>query len=256
MTRVAIIGAGNVATHLALALDRAGVDVVAVAARHVENAAALAGKIGSRACAGLAEIPRDIDFAIIAVNDSSVADVARGLPPVRGSVLHTSGSVPLNILAEYHDRAGVMYPLQTFSRDVPVDMSEVPFFTEATDDATLAAVDALAAILSGYVYHAGSDRRACLHVAGVLSSNFTVYLLEQCRRVLQPAGFPLDVVRPLVGATLAKAFAVGPHDAMTGPARRGDMAVVEAQASRLPDDVAGVYREISRQIYNMYNECD
>lgn len=254
--RAAVVGAGNVATHLAVGLDRAGVDIAAVCSRDPAHAARLAEKVGAAVCARPANVPSDVDLVLVAVSDSSVAEVSAQLPEIRGIVAHTSGSVPLERLSERHARAAVLYPLQTFSRDVPVNLSEVPFFTEATDDSVLGSVDAIARMLSEHVYHADSRRRAHLHVAGVLSSNFTVYLLEECREVLSRAGFPLDVVRPLVGATMSKAFAVGPHEAMTGPARRGDLAVVERQAAMLSGPSAEIYRLISEQIYGMYHERD
>lgn len=254
--RAAVIGAGNVATHLALGLDRAGADIVAVCSRGAENAARLADRVGAAVCTCPADIPADVDFVLIAVSDSSVSEVAARLPKTSGVVAHTSGSVPLERLSEHHARAAVLYPLQTFSRDVPVNLAEVPFFTEAADETVLESVDRVARMLSEHVYHADSPRRARLHVAGVLSSNFTVYLLEECRKVLAAAGFPLDVVRPLVEATMAKTFAVGPREAMTGPARRGDVAVVERQAGMLEGVPAEIYRLISKQIFGMYHECD
>lgn len=255
--RASIVGAGNVATHLACALSRSGVSIEGVAARHLDSARRLAGLVGAKVAAGrVGDLPVDVDFVLIAVSDGAVAEVAAELPQTKALVMHTSGSVPLEALASRHARAAVLYPLQTFSREVPVDVSQVPFFTEATGEATLAEVDSVARLMSEHVYHADSVQRQRLHIAGVLSSNFTVYLLEQCRRVLEPAGFPLEVVRTLTATTLAKAFAVGPHEAMTGPARRGDLAVVEAQAAKLPPDVAAVYRTISAQIYRSYHECD
>lgn len=253
--RVAIIGAGNVATHLATALHRAGTEVRAVAAAHKSSAEHLASLVEAPlATDDVAALPADVDLVLIAVSDAAVADVAARLPRTNAVVAHTSGSVPLEQIAAYHPRAAVLYPLQTFSRDVAVDIAQVPIFTEATDSDTLAAIDAAARQISRVVYHADSKRRAQLHIAGVLSSNFTVYLLEQCRRVLEPAGFPLEVVHPLAEATLAKAFSVGPHDAMTGPARRGDLDVVEKQASSLSEPMASIYRVVSQQIYNAYNE--
>lgn len=131
---------------------------------------------------------------------------------------------------------------------MPVDLSEVPFFTEASTEAALAVADGLASVLSEHVVHADASRRRALHIAGVLSCNFPNYLLECAGKVLADAGFGLDVVAPLVRTTIAKAFDVGPHDAQTGPARRGDIEVLRAQAASLPDDMAEIYRALSRSI--------
>lgn len=253
MIRAAIAGAGNVANHIAKTLYAAGTEITEIYSRSRVTAAALAAQTDARVCSDLGALGADAHYVIIAVSDTAVESLSQMLPVTDATVVHTSGSIPLEKLSHRHSHAGVLYPLQTFSRDVPVDMSRVTFFTEATDAVTLESVDRLARMMSAHVYHANSAQRKYLHVAGVLSSNFTVYLLGQCESVLRKAGFPAEVVRPLAEATLAKVFDVGPHDAMTGPARRGDMAVVEAQARLLPPATAQIYRLISKQIYDEYH---
>lgn len=252
--RVAIIGAGNVATHLAMGFHRAGCRITEVVSRDISHAAALAAKVGARASDDVSLMDGTADYVVISVSDSAVAEVSSVLGARDAVVVHTSGSVPIEALSANHRHAGVLYPLQTFSRDVPVDISRVPFFTEGSTADTLEKVDVLARLLSADVYHADSSKRKLLHIAGVLSSNFTVYLLGRCAEVLAAGGYPLEVVRPLVEATMSKTFAVGPHDAMTGPARRGDMAVVDAQCAAVPDRFRPIYRLISDNIYKEYHQ--
>lgn len=252
MTTLSIVGAGNVASHLAREFHARGCRISTVAASHIDSARRLADKVGATAVEP-SMTDTDVDFVIIAVSDSAVSDVAASLPTGRAIVAHTSGSVPLDTLKARHDKAGVFYPLQTFSRDVNVDISRVPIFTEASDAYTLEQLDKLAGTLSRHVYHADSERRKALHVAGVLTSNFPVYLLEIARQQLAHAGFPLEVVQPLAEATIVKAFQVGPHDAMTGPARRGDIAVTQCQAAMLPDGHREVYNAITNCILHDYH---
>ena len=250
---VAIVGAGNVATRLSLALHAAGVGIESVSASHIESARRLAAQVGARAVP-VREISACTDYVLVVVSDKAVAEVAASLPPTDAIVAHTSGSVPLETLAGRFRSAAVLYPLQTFSRDVGVDVGEVPFFTEATDAATLEAVDHLAHVLSDHVYHADSEQRKSLHVAGVLTSNFPIYLLEMARQALAKAGYPLEVVEPLARASIAKAFAVGPREALTGPARRGDVAVTELQAQSLPPQHRAIYESITQSILKDYHE--
>ncbi len=249
--KIAVIGAGNVASHLAPALKAAGCEIVSVSSRS-DSARRLAATLGC-SCFAVKDIRPDVDAVLIAVKDSAVESVAAELPPAGYLVMHTSGSIPLGALSAFHRRAAVFYPLQTFSRDVPVDISEVPFFTEATDSYCLAEVDALAASISRSVYHADSLQRRHLHLAGVLSSNFPIYLLQLAGKTLAEAGFPLDVVKPLVNATVDKAFVVGPRNALTGPARRGDTAVVNSLASMLEGDEREIYLKISQAITKEYH---
>lgn len=250
--RIGIVGSGNVATHLGRALVNAGHQVVAVCSRTEQNAARLAHQLGARAITDPADMPADIcDVVLIAVSDRAVASVSQTLPVSAAIVAHTSGSIPLETLAARHSRAGVFYPLQTFSRQADVDFSTIPLFIEGTDDAVSHELTALASRLSHSVHYADSEVRSRLHIAGVLSSNFPIYLLEMTREVL--GDIPLNVVEPLAFASLQKAFAMGPADALTGPARRGDVAVVKRQAEALPEGLSRrIYLDISQAILNKY----
>lgn len=253
--RVAVIGSGNVATHLAVALAALdGVEISQIVSRSDANARRLAERVGAVAATDVAGVDRESDFVVISTTDTAISDVVARMPrDLSAIVVHTSGSVPMDVLRPASDRVGVLYPLQTFSRTAYVDVSRVPFFTEASDEATLAAVDALAGRLSPSVTHADSRCRRVLHIAGVLACNFPTYLLDCTARVLAAEGLDLDVVRPLVEVTIAKCFDIGPHEAQTGPARRGDRAVVDAHIEALPDEnMKAVYRTLSEAIMNRF----
>ena len=124
--------------------------------------------------------------------------------------------MPKEVLEPLSPRIGILYPLQTFSKGVDVDMSRVPFFNEAAREDDLALIDAIAASISTSVHHADATHRQVLHVAS-LHINFTNVLLECVDSILGEAGYSLDVVRPLLEATVNKAYEVGPHAAQTRP---------------------------------------
>ena len=117
--KIAIIGAGNVAWHLAPALEDAGHVITEVYARTLKSAE----NITSRVYAG--EPKDDLDFSaseadifILAVKDSAILDVADEIILPEDSILvHTSGSVALDILnyssATY---TGIFYPLQSLTK--------------------------------------------------------------------------------------------------------------------------------------------
>lgn len=251
--KTALIGAGNVATRLGLRLKEIGYNLTGVCSRG-ESSRILAEKLGCARFQNPVQIPDDVDMVIIATSDTSVSEVAKNLPEIKGIVAHTSGSIPLEALSGCHARAAVLYPLQTFSKDVDVNIGEVPFFIEATDNATLNTVRAVALTLSPKVMEADSAIRSYLHVAGVLSSNFPIYLLEITKRVLGEVNLPLDTVKPLVEATISKAFNIGPEAAMTGPARRGDISVIKKQLSSFDEGIdKQVYEVISKAILNEFH---
>ncbi len=250
---IVFIGSGNVACHLARAFKDAGAKIVQVCSRTAANAESLAGSVGAIAITELSEVDTSADFCIICVGDSAVAGAAERLPHMDGIVLHTSGSVPMEVLKAASERVGVLYPLQTFSKGRALDVAKVPFFTEASEAEVLESVDSLASMVSCSVHHADSSTRPLLHVAGVLACNFPNYLLGCAADVLARGGYNLDVLRPLVQETIDKAFTSGADSAQTGPARRGDMHTIAMHASILPPMQAEIYNMLSRAIMQRHN---
>lgn len=253
--RIVLIGSGNVATHLAGGFEAAGCHIRQVYSRHIDHAARLACTLNNCiATDSLDSLDTESDLYIIATSDGAVAATAAAMPRVKGIVVHTSGSVPATSLAPSSSRFGVLYPLQTFSRLSAVDLRNVPFFTEASDPATLASIDHYAAMISDSVHHADSRSRTTLHIAGVLSCNFVNYLWQLAAETLAADGYSLDVVRPLIEATLKKAMDCGPFEAQTGPAVRGDTTTIERHKSLLPPHTAEIYDILSNEIIKAHRQ--
>ncbi len=250
---IALVGTGNVASHLAHALAP---QIKWVFSRSFDHARGLADDIGAEPYSDFGMLARiSPGVVLVSIADRAIADVvaAIGNLDCEPLVLHTSGTMPKEVLEPLSPRIGILYPLQTFSKGVDVDMSRVPFFNEAAREDDLALIDAIAASISTSVHHADATHRQVLHVAGVFTSNFTNVLLECVDSILGEAGYSLDVVRPLLEATVNKAYEVGPHAAQTGPARRGDSAVIEKHVAWLPDRYKDVYRVLSDMIIKNHN---
>ncbi|MDE7375452.1 MAG: DUF2520 domain-containing protein [Muribaculaceae bacterium] len=244
---IAIVGSGNVATHLALTLDKVA-EVRQVCSPCAEHAEALASRLSDcEALTDVSKIDPTVDFCIISVKDDAVRDVSEALPQIGGIVCHTSGSAPMEALCK-HSRAGVFYPLQTFSKDAEVNVDEAPFFIEATDDDTLNSLMALARSISNKVAEADSSKRAILHVAAVFACNFANHLWAISSDILGEHGIGLDVMRPLLQATLDKAMTMPPAEAQTGPAVRRDEVVMQKHMSMLSPENAEIYKLLSQSI--------
>ena len=78
LKRAVIIGAGNVATHLASALENtAGIAIDTVWSRNIENASRIAAGLKSAVATDeISAIPRYADLYLIAVSDDAIADIA------------------------------------------------------------------------------------------------------------------------------------------------------------------------------------
>ena len=255
MMRAVVIGAGNVASHLALAIDKVA-EVCQVVARHDESARALAASIASSrgegavaplATADYAEVVADADYYIISVNDDSVAGVAASLPEVKGIVAHTSGSVPMEVLSRFANH-GVFYPLQTFSRDRELSVEGVPFFIEANTPDNVSRLKELAEAIGGRTFDANSDARATLHLAAVFACNYANLMWHISSDILARKGYEFEVFAPLMRETLSKAAASGPANAQTGPAMRGDLAVINKHLAALDGDAKQIYQLLAESI--------
>lgn len=252
-----VIGAGNVASHLVPALALAGcIKVTAVWSRTRCHAEELAARVGAPiATDDLGELPADAEFYLVSTADEMTRRVADEMTPNLALWAHTSGSVEAEAFSRVSPHYGVFYPLQTFSRNVAVDLAEAPFFIEGSDKAALERLMAMARAISDRVYEADSTLRMKMHVAAVFACNFANHLWTVADRVLhREARLDLSVLKPLLQETLRKALAVGPADAQTGPAARGDHGVMAKHVALLPDDESKLYEILSNSIENECNK--
>lgn len=229
--RAVLIGRGNVATRLGAALRGAGHEVTCVGGRR-----------------RTAPVPVDADLYILAVSDDSVPAAAAALPGgVTGVVVHTSGSVPMDALPQR--RRGVLYPLQTLSRDRDISFSRVPLFVESDSDLPL--LEEVARGLSPMVSVMDSDSRRALHLAAVFCSNFTNRLYAIAEETLRARGIGFGVMAPLIEETFRKALDMGPRAAQTGPAVRWDEGTMRRHLALIGDPgTRRLYEMVSKSIHD------
>lgn len=256
--RCVVLGAGNVAWSLAPALDDAGVEVVQIWSRTVSKSEKLAARIpGSSVARKLDEIIPDADLYILAVHDDAIASIASALGYRGGLWVHTSGSVDASALSPVTDTYGVLYPLQTFSHGHLTDLETVPVYVEGNNPDTELRIECIARAISSDVKLADTPRRRKLHAAAVFACNFTNHMWAIADRLLRESGSDLSVLYPLIEETSRKAMAMPPADAQTGPARRGDLRVMQGHIEALSPDDARIYRLISNDIMKSFgHECD
>ena len=251
--RISLIGSGRVATHLAKVLARS-YQIVQIYSRQYTHAEQLAEKVKAQAVNQIEYIQSDIDLLIIAVSDQSIAQVIEQVAKYLPNVLtvHTSGSTDLCVLTQFHKRAGVFYPLQTFSLEREVDWSTTPLFVEASTAQDLAILNDLAQSLSQSVYLYSSAQRLSLHLAAVFACNFSNYCYDMAKQVVDAEQVDFNLLQPLILETAQKAIQNDPKQMQTGPAMRQDQNILKmhqqmlAQAQRA--DLAEVYALMSQQI--------
>ena len=163
---VVIIGAGNLATQLALALSKKGIRVKQVYSRTLEAAKELAIQVNADFTNDLSCLMTDADLYIISVKDSAISEVLMNILLDKNSlIVHTAGSISMKVLSSFTNNYGVFYPLQTFSKSREVDFSKIPICIEANDTSSLIKLQELAEKLSSSVQQVDSDQRKTLHLA-------------------------------------------------------------------------------------------
>ena len=250
MKKVVVIGAGNVATHLSLAIQKKSASIIQVYSRSEESACALSCRLGTDRTTRIDEIYPEADLYLFAVKDDVLPEIIPQIPVNNGLWVHTVGSVPMDIFKGHTKRYGVLYPLQTFSKSREMDLRTVPFFVEACtpDDEQL--LVGFVGSLSNTVHTLSSEKRKYLHLAAVFACNFSNHMYSLAYILLKEQNIPPAVLLPLIDETAAKIHMLSPLQAQTGPAVRYDSNVLNKQMELLTDPaMKDIYQRISRSIY-------
>jgi predicted short-subunit dehydrogenase-like oxidoreductase (DUF2520 family) len=249
--KVCIIGSGNVATHLAKALWEAGHIITQVYSRTLSNAQLLADETDSTAIDRLDDINLFADVYIISVKDEVIFSIAEKLSLPGKMIVHTSGTVPVEVLGHSSEQYGVFYPLQTFSKNQSVSFVDIPVFLESNTEDAMNILKSLASI-SDQVYEADSEERKKVHLAAVLVNNFSNHLYHLADDFLRKNNIPFHILKPLIEETTRKVMDRTPAEAQTGPARRGDESTINAHLELLKNDpeLYEIYKVLTKSIRN------
>ncbi|CAN5201486.1 DUF2520 domain-containing protein [soil metagenome] len=256
--KVSFIGSGNLAWHLAPALDNVGFSVREIYSPNRKHAEALADRTYQ------AEVKQSMDFCesssrifIIAASDDAINEIAEEIIlPEDSFLIHTSGSQPLSVLrSSGSDNIGSFYPLQTFTKNKKADFKTIPIFIEGSNQTTEKTMTLMAKALGCSIKKISSEDRKALHVAAVFASNFTNHMLMLSKEILHQNSLSFDLLKPLITETINKSLTIGPEKTQTGPAFRSDLEILDSHMEFLKDDrkTAEIYQLISQSIIDAYN---
>lgn len=237
--KIGVVGRGNVGKHFSALLNSNGLNVSLIDSRTLDG------------------IETNFDLIIIAVSDHAIEEVSTAinqkLPSFEGIVVHTAGSVGIEKLSGFN-HFGVLYPLQTFSKEMPLDngVHRIPLLIEGNDEETTRKLKIISEKISKDVFECDSRRRAKIHLAAVFSCNFSNAMYRIAEEILQENGLPFSIMHPLILQTAEKAIHMSPYEAQTGPAIRKDLPVIESHLKLLGNDarLMNIYNEITQYITN------
>ena len=233
MISVVLLGAGNVATHLYKTFKKS--DKVVVKQwfnRHLEAIQTYQNEVSITN--DLSEL-QEADVYIIAVSDDVVAELSSQLPFENRLTVHTSGSVGIYELDKKNKR-GVLYPLQSFSKNADVNFKNVPICIEVIDKQDLKILKSLASALGSKSHKVNSDQRQALHLAAVFVNNFTNQLYRIAHEITEAQGVEFDILKPLILETANKVQHLSPYLAQTGPAKRNDKRTIKKHLKLLENE--------------------
>lgn len=254
--KIVLLGAGNLATSLGIALQQVGFNVLQVYSRTQMAAETLAVRLGATATHSLESLSADADVYLLALKDDALASV---LPQVcrlnpHAVYAHTAGSVPMNVFEGLAKNYGVFYPLQTFSKQKPMDFASIPCLIEGANEFSEAVLLQIARALSHDVRLTNSADRRVVHLAAVFGCNFVNLCYSLANETLKRRGLDFELLLPLIDETAAKVHRLSPKEAQTGPAVRMDKAVMERQMSLIDDaEERRLYELMSEMIHKLAN---
>ena len=254
--KICFIGAGNLATHLSKKLLSSGFLIIQVFSKTEKSAKTLAEKLNCNFTTTPEKITSDADIYIVAISDSAFEKALSRINFHNKLVVHTSGSQPLSVLENYSANYGVLYPLQTFSKNRELDFSKIPVFIEANNTQNEEILLYLAHEISSSVTLMSSDERKYLHIAAVFACNFVNHFYTIAAELLKTKNIPFDVLKPLILETALKVQELEPENAQTGPAVRSDKNVISKHIEEIKgyDNYAELYNMISENIFKHHNK--
>jgi predicted short-subunit dehydrogenase-like oxidoreductase (DUF2520 family) len=224
--KVAMIGAGNVATVMGRLLTKKGHSIIQVINRSPEPARILAEEMGCAYTDYTGQPDVSADLFIIAVSDYALQEALPKFNLDHNLVLHTAGSVSKDVLSALSDHYGVLYPLQSLRKEMK-EIPGIPFLVDGNTDEVTAITERLARSLSDQVQRTNDEERLKLHAAAVIVSNFTNHLYAITEDFCKNEHVSFDLLKPLIFETASRIRDMSPADVQTGPAVRKDIQTLD-----------------------------
>lgn len=250
MTSLNIIGAGRVGQTLGRLWARSGVfQLQAVVARSTASAQQARDFIGAgQPVTDLGALPA-ADVWLLSVPDSQIAPVAQALAALATTsstlrpalFFHCSGALGSNQLAPLSQlgwQVASAHPLLSFAQPerALAQFTGTPCALEG-DTTALAVLEAAFTQIGGRCFTVAADDKLLYHAGAVFATNFLPVLQDVAEQLWQRSGMPENLTRQMRSTLLHNAVnnivALGPQAALTGPAARGDSALITKQHQAL-----------------------
>ncbi len=235
---VYICGQGNLGTALVLAFRQNGIEPAGIFSG--------SGKPGTLAYGDVQ--PGADSLVFLCVPDDALAATAELMKAGGPVLIHCSGALPLGALPG--KRKGVFYPLQSFSRSLPLpDWKGLPVFVHSEQKDIQDQLMGIGQKLGAEIRQSSDQERASLHLAAVFANNFSNLMYLKAWEICEARGLDPKLLQPLIRRGIQKLEAAGPKLSQTGPALRGDLNTMEKHLEMIEDkELKALYELLSAAI--------
>jgi len=252
--RVTLIGSGNIATVLGKKILESGHTIVQVYSRNIHHAQSLANELSAEA---VNEIEDNADIYIVAVSDDALYNISSWMKPVKGFIVHTAGSVSIDVLKDMSANYGVLWPLQSVRKEtsnVPV----LPVLIDANNPWNKMKLKGFAQSFADSVAEANDEERRKLHLAAVITNNFSNYIFSLVEKYCNDEGVNFKLLISLLAETASRMQEHSPADLQTGPAIRNDVGTIDNHRELLRSypELLEVYLFFTERIVNRESRVD
>lgn len=251
--KVVIIGTGNIAFHFSkVILEKNNLKLCQIIGRQKNIDQELEEKVDYEK--NIKKI-KSADLYLICVSDNAIQSVSNKIKKNSSSIVaHCSGSTDIEILSN-HENYGVIYPLQTFSKNREIKFSDLPILIESNNKKTLKKLDFFCKSLTKKIIYCKSNQRVFVHISAIFTNNFGNYLNVVSQKILKSNKLDTKIILPLVKETADKLFDLDAKDSQTGPAIRNDDKTIKKHLHLLKNsEFFELYEILSKSILKNRNE--
>ena len=233
--KIVLIGAGKMATSLAYALHDAGLPIHMIVSRTKTSAKALAQKFpGTPFSNSVSDIPSDCTHIFIAVPDNVIESVVRDLDKLDVDyrskyIIHLSGALNSDVLISLKRKktlTGSLHIMQSFPTRDAVSLNGCAAAIETNSVRLRKELTHIAERLNLKPCTISPENKVLYHALGVYASNFLIGNLDAMQQIFKSLNISgitvMELITPIIQATLNNASGKGIDNALSGPLERLD----------------------------------
>ncbi len=251
--KFSMIGTGNIAWFLSQKFIKAGHQCTHVFGRDLAKAKLLADTVDSDPTDRIKDIKDQDDVVIIAIADNAIAEVAAKLTPGNAVLVHTAGSVSLDVLEDATNR-GVIWPIYSFVKNSQPTHRNIPTAFEVNNPSSKGIIRNLVHAFTDVSFEADMSKRQWLHLGAVIGNNFVNHLMAIDEMICKEQNVDFALLLPILQQTMERLHDSKPLELQTGPAMRGDDSTINRHLELLDKHPywKDIYASVSASITETY----